>query len=323
MRKKTVGIAVCLMLIVTLVTTNAMADENQAPEIPTLDGPITGKIGILYEFTATTTDPEGDYIAYNFSWGEGNYSGWIMPFVESGESDSASFSWSELGAFNVTVKAKDVYGAETGLSDPLIITIENDPPETPTIDGPTGGAAGVLYTYTFVTTDPNEDDVSYYIDWGDGTNSGWMPFSASGETATDAHLWSELGEYNITIKAKDSFEDESGWSDPLTVHISVFDISINGGIGVSLAIKNNKNESLPGNFVNWEISLVGGTFPGFHMNKHFSGREFIEAGATEIITVSMFALGRLKITATIKCAGEPTVTKTVDAFALFFYVIIQ
>jgi hypothetical protein len=32
--------------------------------------------------------------------------------------------------------------------------------------GPTSGRVGVEYTYTFVATDPEGDNVSYCIDWG-------------------------------------------------------------------------------------------------------------------------------------------------------------
>ncbi|GAG49194.1 unnamed protein product, partial [marine sediment metagenome] len=42
---------------------------------------------------------------------------------------------------------------------------ENDPPDTPEIYGPTRHEVGVEYEYTFVTTDPDGDEIYYYIDW--------------------------------------------------------------------------------------------------------------------------------------------------------------
>ncbi|MBU1941896.1 MAG: FG-GAP repeat protein, partial [Candidatus Thermoplasmatota archaeon] len=44
----------------------------------------------------------------------------------------------------------------------------NQPPNTPTITGTTNGKAGVEYDYTFTTTDPDDDEVYYWITWGDG-----------------------------------------------------------------------------------------------------------------------------------------------------------
>jgi hypothetical protein len=88
---------------------------------------------------------------------------------------------------------------------------ENNPPETPSITGPTSGKAGTAYTYTFVTTDPDGDNVYYYIDWGDDLNSGWLGPYASDLEKTASHTWSEQGTYTIKIKAKDIFDAESDW----------------------------------------------------------------------------------------------------------------
>jgi hypothetical protein len=88
----------------------------------------------------------------------------------------------------------------------------------PAIDGRTICEPGVKYDYTFVATDPEDDDVSYYIDWDDGTSDGWTQYYQSGEVITISHIWDESGKYNITAKSKDIW-DESRWSDPLTVTI--------------------------------------------------------------------------------------------------------
>jgi hypothetical protein len=39
-------------------------------------------------------------------------------------------------------------------------------PEIPTINGPVEGDANTAYDYTFATTDGQDDQVSYFIDWG-------------------------------------------------------------------------------------------------------------------------------------------------------------
>ncbi len=95
---------------------------NEAPDTPEQpSGPSTGSIGLEYTFSSRTTDPDGDELYYNWSWGDDNYSGWLGPY-ESGVICEAPYTWNNEGAFNITVKAKDKYG-ESDWSDPLKIRI--------------------------------------------------------------------------------------------------------------------------------------------------------------------------------------------------------
>jgi len=86
-----------------------------------------------------------------------------------------------------------------------------EPPSTPSIAGLEEGKAGTLYPYTFVASDPEGEIVFYYIDWGDGTDTGWIGPYLSGEEITKEHSWSEKGTYSITCKAKDVIYAESDW----------------------------------------------------------------------------------------------------------------
>ncbi|EMR75049.1 hypothetical protein MBGDF03_00089 [Thermoplasmatales archaeon SCGC AB-540-F20] len=87
----------------------------------------------------------------------------------------------------------------------------NQSPYTPEIDGLTSGKAGTEYEYTFVTTDPEDDDVYYCIDWDDGTPEVWIGPYESGMDATATHTWSSKGTYIIKAKANDTYGDESEW----------------------------------------------------------------------------------------------------------------
>jgi len=89
------------------------------PGAPT--GPTSGKMGIDYTFSASTTDPEGDDVQFMFDWGDGNYSDWTTPSSGSG---SASHAWYAVGSYDVKVKAKDaVHGGESDWSPAHSITI--------------------------------------------------------------------------------------------------------------------------------------------------------------------------------------------------------
>jgi len=96
-----------------------------------------------------------------------------------------------------------------------------NPPNTPAITGDTKGKAGIIYEYNFTATDPDGDDIYYYIDWGDGSNSSWLGPYESGMAISAEHSWSE-GTYEILVKAKDIHDAESEWSEPLPLEIGTF-----------------------------------------------------------------------------------------------------
>jgi len=87
----------------------------------------------------------------------------------------------------------------------------NSPPGTPTIDGEINGETGWEYWYYFKSVDPDNNPVSFYIDWGDG-NEEWTPERASSEDAGFSHTWFLRGEYTIRAKAIDVFGEESDWA---------------------------------------------------------------------------------------------------------------
>jgi len=96
---------------------------NQKPEKPERpSGPVEGKPNTEYMYTSSTIDPDDDRIQYNFSWGDGTYSGWVGPF-DSGEQAFSTHSWDEEGTFEIIVKAKDTKGKESEWSEPLVVSM--------------------------------------------------------------------------------------------------------------------------------------------------------------------------------------------------------
>jgi len=86
---------------------------------------------------------------------------------------------------------------------------------TPT--GPTSGTVDETCAYTTMTTDPDGEDLYYFFDWGDGTDSGWIGPIESGNNCEGTIQFTKKGTYQIQVKAKDIHEYESEWSDPITV----------------------------------------------------------------------------------------------------------
>jgi len=89
----------------------------------------------------------------------------------------------------------------------------NSPPEAPSISGSPNGKVGEHYYFGFQSFDPDNNPVSFYIEWGDGSTTGWTFELASGETWYCDHTWSEKGNYTIRAKAKDVFNEESNWTE--------------------------------------------------------------------------------------------------------------
>lgn len=88
----------------------------------------------------------------------------------------------------------------------------NTAPEKPTITGPEKGKPGISYDFTFIADDTENQQVSYYIDWGDGTFDDWLGPYNSGEQITMNHSWATKATYTVKAKVKDTVGAESDWA---------------------------------------------------------------------------------------------------------------
>jgi len=91
-------------------------------------------------------------------------------------------------------------------------TKPNTPPNTPGITGNKKGNIGEEYQYTFNTTDIDQDDVYYYVNWSDNTTNQLIGPYHSGEEAILNHTWSEKGTYTLKVKARDIYGAESDYA---------------------------------------------------------------------------------------------------------------
>ncbi len=96
---------------------------NYPPETPVQpSGIVQGLPDVQYEFSGSTTDPDGDNLLYMFDWGDETNSGWLGPYA-SGETCMDSHIWSSSGGYDVKVKAKDTNDAESDWSGSLYVAI--------------------------------------------------------------------------------------------------------------------------------------------------------------------------------------------------------
>ena len=96
--------------------------ENTPPNTPnTPTGPSSGKPGTSYLYSASSMDPDGDQVYYQWDFGD-EITAWDGPYA-SGASASMSHIWNSQGTFTVKVKVKDEHGAESTWSNPLSVTM--------------------------------------------------------------------------------------------------------------------------------------------------------------------------------------------------------
>ena len=116
---------------------------------------------------------------------------------------------SEDGTIYIGSTSDDDTGMPYGYLHAFGSQESNDPPEAPVIDGPTEGKINKNYDFEFVSTDPDSNPISYYVNWGDGTNSGWTMDVNTGESVTLSHKWTSVDDFTITARTKDTFGLES------------------------------------------------------------------------------------------------------------------
>jgi hypothetical protein len=121
---------------------------------------------------------------------------------------------------NAIIGAVGADGNESGSGSAYVYKniSEFQSPSIPLINGPISGKIRVKYTFLISAIDPYDDDVYYYIDWGDNTTNDWLGLYDSGEEIRVSHRWLKQGNFEVRVKAKNTIGAVSDWG-TLTVTI--------------------------------------------------------------------------------------------------------
>ena len=182
------------------------SDPNNPPDPPSSPDPLDGAtdIDIDADLSWDCSDPDGDSLTYDV------YLDIVNP-PEDRVSDDQVETVFDPGTleFDTTyywqVIAKDENGATTAGVIWQFSTRINNPPDTPTIDGPNGGKPGIDYEYCIIASDPDNDTLFVLWNWGDGTGSDWLGPLESGMDVCDSHSWNETGTYEISVTVRDEY----------------------------------------------------------------------------------------------------------------------
>ncbi len=258
--------------------------------------------------------------AYVCLWKESDM--YITGTTNSAGQITFSLSPTSTGTMYVTVTKQDHLPFE---GQTIVLDGSNSPPLQPNKPtGPDTGGVNIEYTFTTSTTDPDQDQIWYQWSFGSYTTS-WLGPYASGATAQVQYTWETPGIYEVIVKAKDQNDLQSDWSPALVVTIEdlkpMLEIgTISGGLFAVTTSIGNIGEIAATN-INWEM-IVDGTF--ILSGESSSGTiATINVGSSATIEDSpIFGFGNIIITVAVSADGLPEITKTVNGFLFFVYIII-
>jgi hypothetical protein len=183
--------------------------ENYSNWMPVacINGPSQGQQNqeLLFDGSGSI-DHEGTIVSYAWDFGDGATA---MGAV-------VTHTYTSSGVYLVALTVTDNASNTDTQTLWVFIDKQNHPPKTPRLLGRRIGKNDTAYRYTFWSTDPDGDDVQYYMNWGDdywfGGAAGWIGPYESGETITLEKTWKEKGNYTVRVKAMDRYGAKSEWA---------------------------------------------------------------------------------------------------------------
>jgi hypothetical protein len=214
-----VGVLNCDMISYAVTTNdgkNLIVFENTASEW-------------LYAYTFGINTEYDEYINLilthgGSTWGSDHNSFWdegydALFYFEYTETPYYHTAQDTMAHINATYAVKNMRLILATLAELAEAGLLSNPPATPVLTGPNSGVIDVMYTFNAVTTEPDGENVYYFFDWGDGSNSGWLGPYTQGQQIAAQKAWSVEGTYTVRVKAKDINQAQSGWSAPISMTI--------------------------------------------------------------------------------------------------------
>ena len=189
---------------------------NSPPDKPTNPSPFDGETDVSINpiLSVDVSDPDDDLM--NVSFYDASDNSLIGSDTNVPSGSSASVNWWGLNPLTTYTWYAVAYDNEyTNQSDNWNFTTgeDNQPPSAPVIEGQKTGFPFVAYSFKFTSIDPDGDEVSYYIEWGDGKITDWTAFRPSGDSYDESHSWERLGSFKIKAQAEDTNGLKSNWTE--------------------------------------------------------------------------------------------------------------
>jgi hypothetical protein len=179
------------------------------------NGPYFGFIGEEIEFDGTAShdnDEDGETII-QYDWKFFDEDTWHLDLGAT-----PKYIYYASGVYNVSLSVLDDEGSSSVNTTTVTITQANLPPTNVIIIGEVNGHQNISYTYDINATDPDGDNITYTVNWGDG-NSDISDSIASEEIYTVNHIWTAPGQYIVTVSAEDELGAQT--DEAITVLIDI------------------------------------------------------------------------------------------------------
>jgi hypothetical protein len=193
-------------------------------------GPESGYVGEEYVCCLSIGANDCEYEG-SIDWGDKSHTDVAANVIEEkyGVPDCqlcASHAWKMEGTYWIFAMARKKLNDKLIGFGPILdasqeVTIKkNNPPIKPNrITGYALVRAGQTFSYSAVTTDPENHKVTYRFKWGDGTPDTITDLVDSGTVKSVDHTWEKEGIWEAKVQAIDSLKAESEWSDKIRVTV--------------------------------------------------------------------------------------------------------
>ncbi len=167
---------------------------NQPPVANVSASDTFGFVGSHITFDGSlSSDSDGYITSWSWDFGDGT----------TGDGEITTHDYSKNGTYAVKLTVTDDNDAADTDTISVVIGTANNPPSTPIVNGVTSGNADTKYTYTAISTDKDNDSISYTFNWGDSTTN-ISDFLPNETTYVTIHEWAKAGIYTINVTAADS-----------------------------------------------------------------------------------------------------------------------
>ena len=161
--------------------------ENLPPLAVISATPLSGFAPLTVQFDASnSSDPENSLLSYSWDFGTGG---------DSSELTAPTFTFTSPGTYSVVLTVRDDFGNAGDAVVEIVVSASNEPPTVaPYTASPAQGPAPLLVSFVANASDPNDDALSYFWDFGDGDNA---------TEENPQHTFYNPGSYTVTLQVSD------------------------------------------------------------------------------------------------------------------------
>ena len=202
------------------------------------------------------------------------------------------------------------------LAEPNLVST---PPDEPTIEIITTPVYNQPTEIQIQTIDDDNDNVSFYIDWGDGQSTDWTEEISSGQSLSISHIWTRPGQYEIRAKARDNNSVIGPWaSKDIFVDGPILEIGqLNGGLlGLTIPITNTGGYSFTEATV--DLSVQGGFILYGGSQQHIL--EGLDSLEQTTIKATLLGFGQIRINVVASIQGIYETSTSQDANLYLFFL---